>query len=533
MDSTILKEAIADAKAVRQTALANAKAALEEAFGSRLEAMFAPQLEEETADEMAGSPALGGAPGDSMGAVAAAPEEGAMYEADIAEIIRELESELPKDDMGAGGMGGMGAVPGAPVPPGPMGAAPIPPGVPTGADLNSPHIDIPIPPAAVVPGAGAPSPMGGGGPVPPAPVAPPPGPEGEPAAGGPPAPAAPEPEGEKKDEEMDEEIDIAELLESLKKEEEDDEEEMDENAQKPVKEQYEEEDDEEEMDENTLKEVTKLKSSEIGGHKAGGSDNKEPQKYAKSSAKEESGAGAVDSATVGTPGSKKTSSKDATVGAKRPNEGEHVTKDNLSTPNAPLKEDKMSDLGAPGGKTTSPGTDPTVGVDRPNEGEHVTKDKLDTPGGPLKEGDLPVLAKENANLRKQLREAEEGVGYLRKQLNEINLLNAKLLYTNKLFKNYSMNTDKKMKIVEMFDLAKNVREVKMTYTVIAESLNFGGDFKKKLTPKVQNITEGMASQAVAGTAPKQLITESAKSEMVLKFQRLAGIPSQKPQQPKK
>jgi hypothetical protein len=142
------------------------------------------------------------------------------------------------------------------------------------------------------------------------------------------------------------------------------------------------------------------------------------------------------------------------------------------------------------------------------------------------------LKEENDKLQAQLDEAVNAITYLRGQLNEINLLNAKLLYTNRLFKEYSMDNNKKMKIVEMFDRAKNVREVKMTYTVIAESLNFGGDPKKKISSKVQNITEGMASKPVAGTAPtKQIISESAKSEMVSKFQKLAGIKA--PQQPNK
>ena len=42
--SNLLKEAIADAKAVRATALANAKAALEEAFQPKLEAMLVEKL---------------------------------------------------------------------------------------------------------------------------------------------------------------------------------------------------------------------------------------------------------------------------------------------------------------------------------------------------------------------------------------------------------------------------------------------------------------------------------------------------------
>merc|ERR1712100_775221 len=48
----LLKEAIADAKAVRETALANAKLALEEAFTPRLQSMLSAKLsEEEEVDE--------------------------------------------------------------------------------------------------------------------------------------------------------------------------------------------------------------------------------------------------------------------------------------------------------------------------------------------------------------------------------------------------------------------------------------------------------------------------------------------------
>jgi len=91
-----------------------------------------------------------------------------------------------------------------------------------------------------------------------------------------------------------------------------------------------------------------------------------------------------------------------------------------------------------------------------------------------------------------------------------------------------MNNEQKMRIVEMFDLSKNVREVKLTYANIAESLNFSGsDIKRKVVSttntNVQSITEGLASKPVGSTKPtKQIISES-KSAMVSKFQKLAGI----------
>ena len=47
----LLREAIADAKAVRETALANAKIALEEAFTPRLQSMLSRKIEAEMGEE--------------------------------------------------------------------------------------------------------------------------------------------------------------------------------------------------------------------------------------------------------------------------------------------------------------------------------------------------------------------------------------------------------------------------------------------------------------------------------------------------
>ena len=142
--------------------------------------------------------------------------------------------------------------------------------------------------------------------------------------------------------------------------------------------------------------------------------------------------------------------------------------------------------------------------------------------------ETPALAKENAMLKRQLGEAMETVVYIKGQLNEINLLNAKLLYTNKLLKEFSMSNEQKMRVVEMFDLSKNVREVKLTYATIAESLNFSGDMRRKPTASasVQSITEGIASKPVGSTRPsREIISEGNK--FATRMKQLAGIRSEK------
>ena len=131
--------------------------------------------------------------------------------------------------------------------------------------------------------------------------------------------------------------------------------------------------------------------------------------------------------------------------------------------------------------------------------------------------------KEQTEESVQLAEALKTVQYLRDQLNEINLLNAKLLYTNKLFNKFSLNQAQKMKVVETFDLTNSIREVKLSYKILTESLSSGGSAVKKPNTAAQTITEGLASKPVASTAPaKELIVENS-NVMASRFQKLAGI----------
>jgi hypothetical protein len=149
--------------------------------------------------------------------------------------------------------------------------------------------------------------------------------------------------------------------------------------------------------------------------------------------------------------------------------------------------------------------------------------------------DLGKPMREVIKYQTALKESYQTIEFLRGQINEVNLLNAKLLYTNKLFKEFATVIDEpyRMKIVEAFDLTKSVREVKLAYALLAESLNFGSkrvipnrlaqkvDYTKRAI--VKQITEGYASKPVASTKPpisRDLIIESAQ---VARFQKLAGI----------
>ena len=121
----------------------------------------------------------------------------------------------------------------------------------------------------------------------------------------------------------------------------------------------------------------------------------------------------------------------------------------------------------------------------------------------------------------ELEEAYSTIKSLKKTINEVNLLNAKLLYTNKLFRSYNLTNEQKVKVVENLDRTSNVREVKLVYATLAESMKFTGTERKMAAKK--NITEGLASKAVASTAPKKEIIAESANTMADRFKKLAGI----------
>jgi hypothetical protein len=124
------------------------------------------------------------------------------------------------------------------------------------------------------------------------------------------------------------------------------------------------------------------------------------------------------------------------------------------------------------------------------------------------------------SLTSDLKEHRKVVQYLRGKLNEVNLLNAKLLFTNKLFRAHGLTNEQKLKVVETFDRAKNLREVKLVFSTLAES--FGSRTASQSKPIKES--KGIASKAVASTKPKstpKVIEEGF--DMKQRFQKLANI----------
>ena len=121
---------------------------------------------------------------------------------------------------------------------------------------------------------------------------------------------------------------------------------------------------------------------------------------------------------------------------------------------------------------------------------------------------------EVAKLRSDLDEHRSVIQTLRGKLNEVNLLNAKLLFTNKLFRKYGLNNEQKMKVVEQFDRAATLREVKLVYTTLGESF---GTARNEI-----NETKGAASKPIASTkSERKVISEG--SDLKDRFKKLANI----------
>ena len=119
-------------------------------------------------------------------------------------------------------------------------------------------------------------------------------------------------------------------------------------------------------------------------------------------------------------------------------------------------------------------------------------------------------------VKEELEEAYNTVRQLKSIINEVNLLNAKLLYTNKLFRNFELSENQKMKVIENFDRAGNTREVKLVFSTLAESF-------KRPTTKKRVVKESYASKPVATTAPKSTNIINEGFDQAERWKKLAGL----------
>ena len=119
-------------------------------------------------------------------------------------------------------------------------------------------------------------------------------------------------------------------------------------------------------------------------------------------------------------------------------------------------------------------------------------------------------------LKKEIKETRSVVKFMRAKLNEVNLLNAKLLFSNKLFRAFGLNNNQKLKVVENFDRTKSLREVKLVYATLAESF-------KRPSKLSESVVKGSSSKPVASTKTANAEVLSEGQELKARFKKLANI----------
>jgi hypothetical protein len=126
-----------------------------------------------------------------------------------------------------------------------------------------------------------------------------------------------------------------------------------------------------------------------------------------------------------------------------------------------------------------------------------------------------VAATTEESVSEELAEALETIETLRNDLNETNLLNAKLLYVNKVFKANNLTESQKANVIATFDKAETVKEVKLVFESVSANITAAG--KKEVVKEAK----GFASAAVGLSTKPEVITEA--NEVVKRMQKLAGI----------
>lgn len=108
------------------------------------------------------------------------------------------------------------------------------------------------------------------------------------------------------------------------------------------------------------------------------------------------------------------------------------------------------------------------------------------------------VLKENRELKKKLTEAYKAISVLKSAVNDVNLLNAKLMYATKVNTHFTLTESQKTKILQTFDRATSIRECKLVYTTLVQSLTEAAA-KATKAPMRKSVVESVTRQGVTRT----------------------------------
>ncbi len=126
------------------------------------------------------------------------------------------------------------------------------------------------------------------------------------------------------------------------------------------------------------------------------------------------------------------------------------------------------------------------------------------------------LVFENSQLSEKLFKYEHAIGELKESLYDINLSNARLLYTNRVLRDPSLNERQKQKIAETISNAGSVSDAKVIY----ETLQSTVEAKPKRSPKsLSEAISNKRSSFIRASRQESTISDPLSERM----KRLAGI----------
>ncbi len=125
-------------------------------------------------------------------------------------------------------------------------------------------------------------------------------------------------------------------------------------------------------------------------------------------------------------------------------------------------------------------------------------------------------ARSNRALMTQLNEYRSAVETLREQMTDMNLFNAKLLYVNKMLQSKDLTPKQQKVVIEAIDGAKTLREVKMLFKSLTESLTGGNG--ATLNESATRFNAGGSSRATSSAAAR-----TGETAEVDRWAKLAGL----------
>ena len=164
------------------------------------------------------------------------------------------------------------------------------------------------------------------------------------------------------------------------------------------------------------------------------------------------------------------------------------------------------------------------GLDEAKDDDEVNEAKDDDEVNEAKEDDEVNEAKDKEleETKKELEETNNALTTVRAELNEVNLLNSKLLYVNRIFKANTLNESQKLRVVESLDKAGTAKEAKLIYETIKDTFNISKGEQRKVKSSIKEGL-GMASKAAGKSTASKKAVISESNDMMTRFQKLANI----------